>query len=129
MLLRVSSQRQAAVVVEAIQQHLDLDGREILHLVDHSVPVAQRLTPPEAPDPQLIRAQQQRIVLRLEAGLQLAVTRHPLEEIVELTVEPVDELIQRRSARCAAGRLGEDPLQQLRLSCPKFGTTYYEIIM
>src|SRR5207249_2608714 len=40
-LLRVAHQGDAAAVVEAVEQHLDLDRREVLHLVDGHVPVAE----------------------------------------------------------------------------------------
>jgi len=33
-LLRVAGERDAALVIRAVEQHPSLDGREVLHLVD-----------------------------------------------------------------------------------------------
>ena len=42
-LLRVAREREAAPLVEAVDQHPHLERREVLHLVDRDVAVAQRL--------------------------------------------------------------------------------------
>src|SRR5262249_61006211 len=67
-LLRVAGERERAVLVEAAEQHAQLERRELLHLVDRDVPVGQRaaLGAAERADAVLEGGQQERMYIGVE---------------------------------------------------------------
>src|SRR6185369_4145871 len=71
---------------EAAEQHLHLDRREVLHLVDRDVPVAERRTAAsrQRPDAELPGAEKERVVLGVELRLRRAVAVRPGEDALAL---------------------------------------------
>ena len=103
-LLGVAREREAAPLVEAVDQHLHFERREVLHLVDRDVAVAQgALAAAQRPDAQLPGAQQQRVVLGVELRLDFCVALEPREQLLVAAPAVVGELIERRRS-VGAGR-------------------------
>ncbi len=105
MLLRVAGQRDAAMPIEAFEQHLHLDRGEVLDFVDRDVPVAEGAPPPpiQWANAKLPGAQQQCVVFRIELGLTLRIAFESLEELFVSALVPFDEAsnllwIERRRA-------------------------------
>ena len=78
-LLGIAGQRDASTRVQAVDQHAHFEGRKVLHLVDRDVSILKRslATTGERADPSLPGAKQQRIVLRVELRVDIAVSLQP----------------------------------------------------
>ena len=94
LLLGVARECDAAAIVEATEQHLNLDQGEILHLVDGYVSKIQRLLAllSQRADPQLPRPQEQCVVLGVEIGVALGVALQPGEELLVSAPTPLGEI-------------------------------------
>jgi hypothetical protein len=78
-LLGIAGQRDASARVQTVDQHAHFEGREVLHLVDRDVSIRMRALAAtgERADPSLPGAKQQRIVLRVELCVDVAVSIQP----------------------------------------------------
>jgi hypothetical protein len=94
----VARERNAPLPVEAPEQHLHLERREVLDFVDGDVPVAQGTPAPPAQraNAELPGAKEKGVVLRVEFGLDRVVSGLPREHLLAIAPVPVREAADLR---------------------------------